>query len=140
MNIESSAPEGTMLDNPQMPCHSKEEENPNSEIISNKNMCLIKPSWSAEPTHLFKFGIIIHSFKTTRDTHISAIGKPSTQCSLSTLVVLEASEEGEGESTQPWLQQNNISEAETSLKWGEAGCTELFESNVDAVYIIVPAE
>jgi hypothetical protein len=135
------------LANPQMPLSTPESPEPRK-----KEMAKIKeleflglktgmPSWDdLRGTPHFKIGIVIYS-TTTNDRHISAIAKPATPCSLSTVVVLN-SEEGENrdQSMKKWFHSNRMQSdaSKISVRWGQQGLKELFESDVDAVYIIVP--
>jgi hypothetical protein len=89
----------------------------------------------------FKVGIIINSMS-TNDRHIPSIAKPATPCTLLSVVVLnsEENEEDRIESMTKWFEKHNIqSEASSvSVGWGRDGLKKLFDSEVDAVYIIVP--
>lgn len=100
------------------------------------------PSWddlNANKPH-FKVGIVIYS-SATNDQHISSIAKPATPCSLASVVILNT-EEGEDreKSMKKWFESNRMEAHSSSIivRWGQEGLKELFESDVNAVYIIVP--
>ena len=99
------------------------------------------PSWDdLRGTPHFRIGIVINS-SSTNDRHISAIAKPATPCSLSTVVVLHPQEgEDMDDSMKKWFKCNNMQADAPNIKvgWGQEGLKDLFESDVDAVYIIVP--
>mmetsp|Transcript_536 Transcript_536/g.1257 ORF Transcript_536/g.1257 Transcript_536/m.1257 type:complete len:454 (-) Transcript_536:27-1388(-) len=103
-------------------------------------------SWqelSAEPD--FNIGLIIDS-TCIKDTHVSAINKPASRCTLSSVVVLGPCD-GEtnsslNDSVEKWLRANKVSANVEYLDFigvGQSGCDEMLSSDyVDAVYIIVP--
>jgi hypothetical protein len=131
-----------VVDNPQMPFSFPETEKVSNQ--SNTKKAKIRPTlatWKNPiPSRQFKLGMIIHSSSTTA-RHIASITKPLSSCSLSDLAVLNT-QEREGESMHLWLKRNRIIEGtkDTAIHWGEQGFQELLESDVDAVYIVVPAE
>lgn len=99
------------------------------------------PSWDdLEGRPHFKIGIVVNA-SSTNDRHIYAIAKPATPCSLSSVVVLNP-EEGEDreKSMEHWLTENGMRTEASSInfRWGQEGLKGLLESDIDAVYIIVP--
>lgn len=148
--LEPPEPTGHVgLANPQMPSSTSAPESPDHR---KKEMSKIQeleflglkagmPNWDdLRGTPHFKIGIVIYS-SSTNDRHISAIAKPATPCSLSTVVVLHPQEgENRDQSMKIWFQSNRMQSAASkiSVRWGQEGLKELFESDVDAVYIIVP--
>jgi hypothetical protein len=145
MALDPTSREGVMGlgDNPQMPTLSSLE--PDDEP-ARKDEYLLKyseiPSWT-EMTggpH-FKIGIVISSSATTDQHIISAISKPASSCSLTSLVVLHPQEnENKPEVMHKWLENNNLRERveDVTVGWGQEGFNELLESQIDAVYIILP--
>jgi len=99
------------------------------------------PSWDELiGTPHFKIGIVIDS-SSTYDRHISSIPKPATPCSLSFVVVLNPKEnENKKHSMKRWFKIHRMESEASKVKvlWGQDGMKELLESDIDAVYIIVP--
>lgn len=88
----------------------------------------------------FKIGIVVDS-SSTYDRHISAIPKPATPCSLTSIVVLNKKEgEDTNDSMEKWFSTHRMESemSKVSILWGQGGMKELLASDVDAVYIIVP--
>ncbi len=103
-------------------------------------------SWqelSAEPD--FNIGLIIDS-TCIKDTYVSAINKPASRCTLSSVVVLGPcageTTSSRKDSVGRWLKANKVSANVEHLDFigtGQNGCDEMLSSNyIDAVYIIVP--
>ena len=130
--------------NPQMPSLITPDEN-TLKISQNEGVSQIKkgplttrPSYTESVENKFNIGMVIHSTRAS-DRHISAVSKPASCCYLSFLVFLERPQENEEEVTRQWLKQNNVSK-DVEIRWGEEGLKQLFESDVDALYLIVEAE
>ena len=131
--------------NPQMPALMvKPDENPTKISKNCGDSDVKKLPWTkysmeiGNLTSRFSLGMVIHSTQAS-DRHISSISKPASSCSLSFLVVLQPDETEHEESIQHWIKNNNISK-DVTVRWGEAGLSELLESDVNAVYLIVEAE
>jgi hypothetical protein len=99
------------------------------------------PSWDdLRGNPHFKIGIIINS-SSTNDRHIPSIAKPATPCTLISVAVLHSEENEDREvSMDKWFEKHQLqAEASTiTVGWGREGLQALLESEVDAVYIIVP--
>lgn len=139
MKVETNSTE-MIVDNPQMPFSLPESEKVSNEGTAKKPKLSFSPLISPTAPRKFKLGMIIDSSSTT-DGHISSIAKPSSLCSLSDLVVLDTNERG-SEAMNRWLKKNSVTEGTgaTTIHWGEDGFQELLESDIEAIYIIVPAE
>eukprot|EP00980_Cylindrotheca_fusiformis_P024383 scaffold11809_cov128-Cylindrotheca_fusiformis.AAC.22 len=143
MEVETNSA-ALIVDNPQMPSSLPELEKLSMIEPENasKTPKVVTPSISPLKSPIsprkFKLGMIINSSSTV-DGHISSIAKPSSSCSLLDLVVLDTKER-EGESMKTWLKTNNISATDTEIHWGEDGLQQLLASDIEAVYIIVPAD
>lgn len=99
------------------------------------------PSWDdLRGNPHFKVGVIIES-TSTNDRHIPSIAKPATPCTLSSVVIIHSGEEEDKDlSTNAWFARHHMQSEASGIivGWGQAGLKELFASEVDAVYIIVP--
>jgi len=100
------------------------------------------PSWDdlrGNP-HL-RVGIIIDSCS-TNDRHIPSLTKPATPCALISVVVLDSEEnvDDREESMKKWFIRHQLQSEHSNIivGWGQEGLKELLNSEVEAVYIIVP--
>lgn len=117
-----------------------------SKMVTNTKKVNRSSSWqelSPEPD--FNIGLIIDS-TCIKDAHVSAINKPASRCTLTSVVVLGACA-GETYSSLKnavgrWLETNKVSANVEHLDFigtGKSGCDEMLHLDcVDAVYIIVP--
>jgi hypothetical protein len=133
--------------NPQMPQqfplgpHRHGNEPSKKKEMENMSLRAGMPTWEmmrCDPH--FKVGIIISS-SSTNDRHIPSIAKPATPCVLSSVVVLhEQDNEDKEESMKNWFETHRMRSevSNISVGWGKEGLKDLLESDVDAVYIIVP--
>jgi len=117
-----------------------------SKMVSNTKKYSRSSSWqelSSEPD--FNIGLIIDS-TCIKDTHVSAINKPASRATLTSVVVLEPCSDEKNSSLKDsvarWLQANKVSANVEQLDYvgmGQSGCDDMLRSDyVDAVYIIVP--
>mmetsp|Transcript_13625 Transcript_13625/g.32930 ORF Transcript_13625/g.32930 Transcript_13625/m.32930 type:complete len:429 (-) Transcript_13625:1081-2367(-) len=89
----------------------------------------------------FNLGMVVHS-----DFHesrlLSSLAKPGSACSLSDFVVLDRPSQNEEKSeVESSLKKSILADhQDTKIRLGEAGFEELLKSNVDAIFIYVPAE
>jgi len=130
--------------NPQMPGIFSPSPRRQAAVGSEKDGMSIRagmPSWDdLKGNPHFNVGIIINS-SSTNDRHIPSIAKPATPCTLSSVVVLNPeTDEDREDSMKKWFERHQMhAEASTiSVGWGREGLQELLQSEVDAVYIIVP--
>ena len=88
----------------------------------------------------FNLGMVVHSeFRENR--LVSALAKPGSACSLSDFVVLDHPSPNEATDVESSLRKSILKDHQaTKIRLGEAGFEELLKSNVDAIYIYVPAE
>ena len=146
MARNTNVQQGIGLDNPQMPLFSptpaqEEHEKPRDLDEFGSNISEI-PTWrelNDEPE--FKVGIVINS-TAIYDHQLSAISRPASMCLLESLVLLYPHEEEKKDAKciDRWMEKNDIQDRKKDviLRWGQVGFKELLQSDIDAVYIIVP--
>ena len=117
------------------------------------------PDWDELKDHAhFRIGIVVQSHL-VKDRYVSAMSKPASSCTLTSLVVLD-DEDGNGNYASPnkikknnknnekidyWMKTHRLDFVENNEKtnirigWGQQGFQDLLKSpDVDAVYVIVP--
>eukprot|EP00934_Nitzschia_sp_Nitz4_P008618 Nitzschia sp. Nitz4//scaffold4_size323378//26076//29144//NITZ4_000615-RA/size323378-augustus-gene-0.29-mRNA-1//-1//CDS//3329553264//8608//frame0 len=140
-------PAGAGVANPQMP-----QPTPQNTPMTEKEVMLCqgpgvnlpsvrKTTQRSPPT--FKVGLIIDTTTTSAvDRHISSFHKPATPCSLASIVVRHPpdTDEARSEAISRWMSYHQFESIADSVSvgWGMQGVDQLFHSDVDAVYIIVP--
>ena len=105
------------------------------------------PSWAELQGEIrFEIGVVVSSADTV-NYKLAETTKPISSCTLSSVVILnQPSTSSDQESTaQSWIRRNRLqgttiknARKKLSVGWGQLGFDALLETNIDAVFIIVP--
>jgi hypothetical protein len=139
MATKTTSTQDLGLANPQMPSQSVRSHSKDIEFALNYSEI---PDWDdIKGAPRFKIGIVVDSCH-TKDCYMASVSKPATLCTLASLVILEKPDtKDEDETIREWRMNNRLQKSDTSkidVRWGQTGFQDLLESDVDAVYIIVP--
>lgn len=123
-----------------LPAKEKIQREGSSDPNAYRYISHLTSQYPVMPPRQLNLGMVVHS-----DFHenrlVSSLAKPGSSCSLTDFVVLDDPSRSKQTDTASSLRKSILKDhKETKIQLGETGFEALLKSNIDAIYIYVPAE